>query len=108
MIHSQSRRHPSVMTRRRANPAGLGRLLAIAATLGLMTLGHGVSWWLGLLLLTLILAAIGQAKKAWRKAWPLLGIITAISFAHLHVIPLWTGITFAVLAAAQWSLSILL
>ena len=107
MVHSQSRRQPASIIHHRANPAGMGRLLAMAATIALMTMGHGILWWAGLFLLALILVAIGQPKKAWRKVLALLGILAAMSFTHLDIIPLWTGITFAVLAAGQWALSLL-
>ena len=108
MVHSPSRRHPSRLTRWRANPGGVGRLLTVAATLALITMGTGMLWWLGLFLMALILLAVGQTKSPWRKLWPLLAILAAFSFSHLHIIPLWTGITFVILAAVPWTLGLFL
>lgn len=110
MIHSRSEFQPKPSKKRpqhRANPAGLGRLLIMTATVGLMTLGQGFLWWAGLLLLAMILLAIGRQGKALWGIWSLIGIIVALSFWHLHIIPEWTGLTFLGLAAIQFVLSLI-
>ena len=93
-------------TRRRANPAGMGRLLTMALTVGFLTLGRGAFWWLGLVLLTLILLAVGRQGHAWWKLGALMEIVAALGFWHLHILPGWAGTIFLTIGAAQfvWSL----
>lgn len=107
MVHSRPESQPKRATKRRANPTGLGRLLIMTATVGLITLGHGVLWWLGLLIMALILLAVGRQGKALWGIWSLLGIVIALGFWHLKIIPEWTGLTFVALAGVQFALSLL-
>jgi len=100
---SESRRP----TRRRANPAGLGRLLCMTATVGLLSLGQGILWWVGLLLLGLILVAVGRQGQTIWGTLALLAVLMALAFWHLHLIPMWTGLTFAILGAVQFAASLL-
>lgn len=95
------------MTRHRANPQGLGRLIIMTATVGLMTLGQGLWWWFGLFLLALILLAIGRRGKALWGIWSLITIVVALGFWHLGIIPQWAGLTFVSLAGIQFALSLL-
>lgn len=109
MVYSRNQTQPkdSPVTKRRANPAGLGRLLIMTATVGMLTLAHGVLWWTGLLLMALILLAVGRHGKALWGIWSVIGIAAALAFWHLHIIPAWAGITFLILAAIQFILSLL-
>lgn len=100
----ESKRVPAV--KRRANPAGLGRLLIMTATVGLLTLGHGILWWAGLLVMGLILLAVGRPSQALWGIWSLVGIMTALAFWHLHMIPQWIGLTFVGLAAVQFAVTL--
>lgn len=93
--------------RRRANPMGLGRLLIMVLTVGMISLGHGVFWWAGLILLTLILLAVGRQGHALWGTWSALAMMLALAFWHLHVIPVWTGLAFLAIGAIQFVLSLL-
>ncbi len=102
---SESTARPAKVAQYRANPTGLGRLLIMVATVGLITLGQGLLWWAGLVLMGLILLAVGRGKALWGIG-SVAAIIIALGFWHLHVIPEWTGLTFVGLAAIQFALSL--
>ncbi len=91
---------------RRANPAGLGRLIFMVLTIGLLSLGHGVTWWSGLILLGLILLAVARLGQAWWGLWASVAVLLAIAFWHLRIIPMWAAITFLALGAIQFGLSL--
>jgi hypothetical protein len=110
MVHSRAGNETEPkkppLVKHRANPVGLGRLLLMTATVGLLTLGHGVLWWAGLLLMALILLAVGRQGRALWGMWSLVGIMAALAFWHLHMIPQWIGLTFLGLAAVQFAMSL--
>ncbi len=91
---------------RRANPVGLSRLIFMVLTIGLLSLGHGITWWTGFVLLGLILFAVARLGQVWWGLWASVAVLLALAFWHLHIIPLWAALTFLALGTIQFSLSL--
>lgn len=106
MVYRRLENDPKRIARHRPNPRGLGRLLIMAATVALLSMGSGLFWWMGLLLLGLILLAVGRQGQAWWGIGSMLEILAALAFWHVELIPLWAGVTFLILGSVQfvWSL----
>lgn len=106
-----NRRQPAPQVKResrphhRTNPIGLGRLLIMVLTLGLVTLGQGILWWAGLLLLALILLAVSR-QAGWLGSWSASAGLVALVFWHRHTIPIWVAVAILVLGATQFTVSL--
>ncbi len=96
---------PKKMVRHRASPRGLGRLLIMAATVALLSLGPGIFWWAGLLLMALILLAVSRQGHLWLGVGSLAEMLAALAVWHVHLMPMWAGLMFLALGAIQffWS-----
>ncbi|NMP23626.1 hypothetical protein [Sulfobacillus harzensis] len=92
--------------RLRANPVGLGRLLILVLTMGLLSLGQGFFWWMGLLLLALILLAASR-QGAWWAPWASSAGLLALAFWHRHVLAPWMAIVILVIGALGFALGLL-
>lgn len=109
MVSSRSQSAPNPVARprprHRANPMGLGRLLIMAVTVGLIFLGHGLFWWVGLLLLALILLAVSR-HGAWWGAWAASAGLLSIAFWHRHIVPVGAAVVILALGGLLfvWSL----
>lgn len=107
MTHNRPEPHHRKVAHRRANPEGLGRLLIMVATVGLLAMGHGILWWTGLVLMASILLAIGRSGKTLWSLWSVLAVLVALGFWHLHIIPMWASLIFIALGAIQFILYLL-
>ncbi len=92
--------------RHRANPLGLGRLLVMVLTVGLLSFAHGLFWWMGLLLLGMILLAVGR-QGAWWGAWAASAGVLSLVFLHRQIIPVWAALLILGVASIQFGLSLL-
>lgn len=99
--------HRKISSHHRAKPEGLGRLLIMVATVGLLAAGHGILWWIGLVLLASILLAIGRPGRTLWSMWSVAAVAAALGFWHLHLIPLWASLTFMALGAIQFVLTLI-
>ncbi|PSR22610.1 MAG: hypothetical protein C7B45_06020 [Sulfobacillus acidophilus] len=104
MTHKQPELRHRKVTRRRAKPEGLGRLLIMVVTVGLLVMGRGILWWCGLALLASILLAVGRSGRTIWTVWSILAVLAALSFWHLNMIPVWASLTFIALGAIQFIL----
>ncbi|AEJ38369.1 hypothetical protein TPY_0144 [Sulfobacillus acidophilus TPY] len=80
MVSRQSRSQPAY----RVAPDGLVRLLAVATTLGLLTLSSGWLWWIGFSLMTAILVTLTRSAHPWLGAWSITLFLVAIALYHVH------------------------
>lgn len=93
-------------SRHRANPVGLGRLLILALTVGLISLGHGGVWWAGLLLLGLILLAVSRLG-AWWAPWSCSAGLASLVFWHRQILHPWAAILILCGSALGFALALL-
>lgn len=94
-------------SRHRANPFGLGRLLILVLTVGLISLGHGAMWWAGLLLLSLILMAVSR-QGAWWAPWCCSAGLASLVFWHHHILHPWLAALILFGSAVGFCLALLL
>lgn len=101
--HPKTSRH----SHRRANPFGLGRLLIMVLTVGLLSMAHGIGWWAGLVLLGLILLAVSRQGQAWQGAWSASAILLSLAFWHQHIIPAWAAVMILIAGSVQFAFSLI-
>lgn len=92
--------------RHRANPLGLGRLLILVFTVGLLSMAHGLFWWAGLLLLGFILLAVSR-QGAWWGAWSASLGLLSLTFWHYRIIPVWLACLILAIGGVQFAWSLL-
>lgn len=91
----------------RFHSRGLLRLLILAVTFSLLSLGHGLWWWIGFLLLAAVLISIGGRNSGPVSPWLGSAGLLWLAFVHVRIVAASYGIPTLGLFFAAYFLVIL-